>query len=178
MKKIPTIFVRDMSKQPALVVNRWVDGCEWVRDGEGVPTVKYDGTCCLVRDGKLYKRRELKKGQAAPADFEQADFDDETGKSVGWAPVSDSSEDQWHREAFHGQPDGTYELIGPKVQGNKNHVSQHALVPHGNDPIRDDPRTFEAIRDYLAVVEVEGLVWHHPDGRMAKIKRRDFALKW
>ena len=22
---------------------------------------------------------------------------------------------------------------------------------------------------------MEGIVWHHPDGRMAKLKRRDFA---
>lgn len=31
-----------------------------------------------------------------------------------------------------------------------------------------------------ALVEnvIEGLVWHHDDGRMAKIKRRDFGLKW
>ncbi len=178
MKKIPTIFVRDMSKQPALVTYEWKAGCEWVRDGEGIPTVKYDGTCCLVRAGKLYKRRELKQGTPVPVDFEAADYDEETGKTVGWVPVGDGPDDRYHREGFHGQPDGTYELIGPKIQGNKNHVSQHSLVLHGADPIRDDPRTFEAIKDYLAMVEVEGLVWHHPDGRMAKIKRRDFGLKW
>lgn len=26
MNKIPTIFVRDMSRQPALVINEWVKG--------------------------------------------------------------------------------------------------------------------------------------------------------
>ena len=25
---------------------------------------------------------------------------------------------------------------------------------------------------------VEGIVWHHPDGRMVKIKRKDFGFKW
>ena len=60
MKKTPTIFVRDMSKQPALVTPEWKHGCEWVRDGEGVPTLKVDGTCCMVRDGKYFKRREVK----------------------------------------------------------------------------------------------------------------------
>jgi hypothetical protein len=59
MNKIPTIFVRDMSKQPALVTPIWTSGCEWVRDGEGIATRKYDGTSCLVRDGKLYKRRDF-----------------------------------------------------------------------------------------------------------------------
>ena len=27
-------------------------------------------------------------------------------------------------------------------------------------------------------LDIEGIVWHHPDGRMAKIKRRDFGLSW
>jgi Family of unknown function (DUF5565) len=178
VKKIPTIFVRDMSKQPALVTTEWRGGCEWVRDGEGIPTRKNDGTCCLVRDGKLFKRRELKSGQPTPPDFEQADFDDETGKTVGWVPVTESTEDQWHREAFHGQPDGTYELMGPKVQGNKEGFPAHVLVPHGAESIQANPRTFEDIRDYLQEQYMEGLVWHHPDGRMAKIKRRDFGMKW
>lgn len=178
MKKIPTIFVRDMTKQPALVTTEWRSGCEWVRDGEGVPTVKNDGTCCLVRNGKIYKRRELKQGQPAPPDFEQADFDDETGKTVGWVPVSDSPDDKWHREAFQGQPDGTYELMGPKVQGNKGSWPNHVLMRHGDEPIKGNPRTFEDIRAYLELQHMEGLVWHHPDGRMAKIKRRDFGFKW
>jgi hypothetical protein len=42
-------------------------GCQWVFDGEGVATRKYDGACCMVRDGKLYKRRELGPKQSAPA---------------------------------------------------------------------------------------------------------------
>lgn len=40
------------------------------------------------------------------------------------------------------------------------------------------PHDFEGIKGFLAENVIEGLVWHHPDGRMAKIKRRDFGLKW
>lgn len=177
MKKIPTIFIRDMSKQPALVTPEWKPGCEWVRDGEGVATLKHDGTCCMVRGGMLYKRRELKQGQVAPPDFERADFDEETGKTVGWVPVSDSTEDQWHREAFNGQPDGTYELMGPKVQGNKSGFTKHELVPHGMVKI-DAPRSFDVLHAWLGDINIEGVVWHHPDGRAAKIKRKDFGYKW
>lgn len=180
MNKIPTIFIRDMSKQPALVTAEWHPDCLWVRDGEGVPTVKYDGTSCLVRDGKLYKRRELRGSETAPAGFELVGFDEVTGKSVGWVPVGDGPEDRWHTEAMaiRAWENGTYELIGPKIQGNKNHAARHTLIRHGCDPIRDDPRTFEAIKECVGMIEIEGLVWHHPDGRMAKIKRRDFGLKW
>lgn len=181
MKKTPTIFIRDMSKQPALVTPEWKDGCEWVRDGEGVATLKLDGTCCMVRDGKLLKRRELKPGQSAPADFERADFDEETGKTVGWVPVvAGNPDDKYHLEAWElDRPaDGTYELMGPKIQGNKSNYGRHTLVEHGASEVFDAPRTFDGLRVFLDQNQIEGIVWHHPDGRMAKIKRKDFGFRW
>lgn len=42
----------------------------------------------------------------------------------------------------------------------------------------DAPRDFDGIKAWLTDRQIEGLVWHHDDGRMAKIKRRDFGLKW
>lgn len=179
MKKIPTIFVRDMNRQPALVIPTWRLDCLWVRDGEGIATRKYDGTSCLVRDGKLYKRRELRSGDVVPSDFESLGTDVDTGKTVGWVPVGDGPEDRWHREAFHGELDGTYELLGPKIQGNKDQRTRHVLQAHGTAlmyPLA--PRAFEEIKAFLTENVIEGLVWHHEDGRMAKIKRRDFGLKW
>lgn len=182
MQKIPTIFVRDMSRQPALVTPVWVPGTEWVRDGEGEATKKYDGTSCMVRAGKLYKRRELRPADATPADFESMGTDENTGKTVGWVPVGDGPDDKYHREAFTpGYPwmDGTYELLGPKIQGNKDNRTQHVLQPHSQARVYPDaPRDFDGIRAWLTENVIEGLVWRHPDGRMAKIKRRDFGLKW
>ena len=151
--------------------------------GEGVATRKIDGTSCLVRDGKLFKRRELRKGETAPADFEIADHDEETGKTVGWVPVWDGPEDQYHRAAWTGCDnwrDGTYELIGPKVQGNPEHQQFHLLIRHGGGPagpLDDVPRTFDGLREWMASQDIEGVVWHHPDGRMAKLKLRDFGLR-
>lgn len=183
MNKIPTIFVRDIGKQPALVTAVWSEGCEWVRDGEGMATRKYDGTSCMVRAGKLYKRRELRAGDRRPADFESLGTDENTGKTVGWVPVGDGPEDRWHREAIANESvlayNGTYELLGPKIQGNKDARTQHVLQAHRmarTYPLA--PHDFEGIKCFLAENVIEGLVWHHPDGRMAKIKRRDFGLKW
>lgn len=34
--------------------------------------------------------------------------------------------------------------------------------------------THDELRGYLLMHTFEGIVWHHPDGRMAKLKRRDF----
>jgi hypothetical protein len=184
MKKIPTVFERDWNGDRSRVIDKVHPGCEWVLTGEGVATRKIDGTCCLVRNNKLFKRRELREGDVAPSDFELVDFDEETKKSVGWLPVGDGADDRWHREAWSGcdtWPDGTYELIGPKVQGNPEKSQFHLLIRHGGGlagPVDSDPpRTFDGLKEWLADQDIEGVVFHHPDGRMAKIKLRDFGLK-
>lgn len=181
MNKIPTLYVRDMSKQPALVIDELNPAAAWVIADDGVyATRKYDGTSCLVRSGKLYKRRELRPGETPPPNFESLGTDENTGKTVGWVPVGDGPEDRWHREAFNGgEEDGTYELVGPKTQGNKDGFPSNQLIRHGVtrfDP--EPPRSFVGLRNWLADNQIEGVVWYHPDGRMAKIKRRDFGLKW
>lgn len=180
MKKIISLFQRNYDGD-RLVRNELVPGAEWVAAGEGVPTRKMDGTCCLVENGKLFKRYEVKKGKTPPANFIPAnEVDQETGKQQGWLPVGDGPEDIWHRAAFGiGHfADGTYELIGPKVQGNPEGFSNHILWPHGSEILAPDtPRTFDALRKYFEVCDIEGIVWHHPDGRMVKIKKKDFGLK-
>lgn len=180
MKKIPTLFVRDWAGNPSRVVNQVHEGCEWVLAGEGVATRKYDGTCCMIREGKLYKRREIRRGEPTPLDFETADYDDETGKTVGWVPVGDGPEDRWHREAMgdNKYPDGTYELLGPKVQGNPEGFAFHILQPHAAAwKFIDAPRDFANLRNWFLTKNIEGIVFHHLDGRMAKIKLRDFGLR-
>lgn len=181
MKKIPTLFERDWNGDRSRVVNQVHRGCEWVLAGEGRATIKIDGTCCLIQDGALWKRRELRAGDKIPDGFVAADHDDETDKTVGWVPVrADAPEDRWHREAFDRMirpEDGTYELVGPKVQGNPDKHAVHELIWHGHITAEDAPRTFDGLRSWLDGLDIEGLVWHHPDGRMAKIKLRDFGLR-
>ena len=41
----------------------------------------------------------------------------------------------------------------------------------------DFPRTYDQIKDALENTDIEGIVWHHPDGRMVKIKKKDFGFK-
>lgn len=175
MKKIPTIFKRN------LVEHKLTDECNpdclWVFKGEGMATRKWDGTCCLIMDGGLFKRREVKKGKPIPSLFVVIDFDEVTGKRVGWMPVTD--EDKWHIEAFKpGQKDGTYELVGPKVQGNPEEFDSHTLISHADSyDYIEAPIYYNSLKAWLEPMNIEGLVWHHPDGRMAKIKKKDFGLK-
>ena len=177
MKKIKSLFKRDHVSN-GLVKNEVVPGSEWVLNGEGKPTVKWDGTCCLIEDGKFFKRYDVKKGRDVPSDFIPAQGKDETtGHWPGWRLVGDGPDDKYFREAFDGQPDGTYELCGPKVQSNPEHFEQHVLVPHGEETLEDCERTFEGIRAFLEGKDIEGIVWHHADGRMVKIKLKDYGLK-
>jgi hypothetical protein len=201
MRKIPCLFKRDFGKSTK-VYNEVTPGCEWVLAGEGVATRKFDGTCCLVRDGKLYKRYDAKRGKTPPEGFEPAqDPDPITGHWPGWLLVdSDKPEDRWHMQAwvlggwnaeeeYPGEKEscnGTYELIGPKVQGdpereyriaNRCEPCMHTLVRHG-DYMVEAPRDFDGLRAWLEAHRYEGIVFWHPDGRMCKIRRGDYGLKW
>jgi hypothetical protein len=77
----------------------------------------------------------------------------------------------------------TYEAVGPKIQGGAERFEQHTLIRHGWAPAHDHaqlaiaPRDFAGLRGWLLAREYEGIVWHHPDGRMAKLKRRDFPAE-
>jgi len=177
MKKIKSVFERDYEGNRQ-IVNEVVHGSEWVLAGEGKPTRKWDGTCCLIKDGKAFKRYDVKKGRTVPSDFIPAqDKDATTGHWPGWRPVGEGPDDMFFSVSIDGQPDGTYELCGPKVQSNPEHFEQHVLVPHGVEGLEECERTFKGIRAFLEDKDIEGIVWHHADGRMAKIKLKDYGLK-
>jgi hypothetical protein len=177
VKKIKSLFVRNYDT--GYITDEVTPGAEWVQNGEGVATRKYDGTCCLIRGGKLYKRYKCKKGKNPPEGFEPAqDKDEVTGYWPGWIPVGEGPEDYYHREAFYtsrSKPDGTYELYGPKI--NKNPV----LIPHGQWRIPNCPRTYNELKEWFGnwvkVGDIEGIVWHRENGDMVKIKKKDFGLK-
>jgi hypothetical protein len=177
MRKIATLFQRNYETD-RLVRDEVVPGAEWVLAGEGVATRKFDGTCCLVRGGRLYKRYDAQQGKTPPAGFEPTqEPDPETGHWPGWVLVGEGPEDRWHREALAAiseLTDGTYVLCGPKIQGNPDNFADHILVPHGQEVLADCPHEFTALRDDLVARNIEGVVWHHPDGRMVKLKKRDF----
>lgn len=213
MKKIISLFQRNYDGDK-LVRNEVVPGAGWVNAGEGVATRKFDGSCCLVHGGKLFKRYEVvmrrpmapagviawEPERPLPTGFEPAtEVDPTTRKQQGWVPVSDSDPaDRWHREAWANQnfktpegglvwlADGTYELLGPKVQGNPEREfverevgpGRHLLVLHGCHILGDCPRDFAGLRAFLETAGIEGVVWWRdlkdPDCDKVKIKRRDF----
>ena len=182
MKKTVSLFQRNYDGD-RLVRDELVPGAEWVAAGEGVATRKHDGTCCMVRDRALWKRYDAKAGKTPPDGFEpaQAEPDANTGHWPGWLMVGNGPDDARHREAYEAAgcdlPNGTYELCGPKVQKNPERYETHVLVRHGCEVLTDAPRDWTGLRSYLANKDIEGIVWHHSDGRMVKIKGKDFGLK-
>jgi hypothetical protein len=183
MQKIISLFQRNYEGDRQ-VRDEVTPGAEWVLAGEGVGTRKWDGTCCRIKDGVLYKRYDAKNGKTPPPGFEAAqDPDPITGHWPGWLPVGEGKEDKWFRKAVEGYgelsaefEDGTYELVGPAINGNPEGWESHNLVKHGIH-VLSAPRTFAELKDWFKDQDVEGIVWHHPDGRMVKIKKKDFGLK-
>jgi hypothetical protein len=191
MRKIPTLFVRDPDDRRH-VIDEVTPGCEWVLAGEGVATRKYDGICILIqRDGlavQAWARREVKPGKLPPAIFTVSEHDPVTGKTVGWERAEASGFAKYIVEAIDNYDDsetpllpGTYELVGPKINGNPEAFPAHKLVAHATaQELSIGDRRFTPLRAMFRDSEAwpdnwEGIVFHHPDGRMAKIKRRDFV---
>lgn len=182
MEKIPTLFERD---ERFKVVDRPRAECAWVFDGDGVGTEKLDGTNVrlTVRSGRLVrveKRRNPGKEHKAQ------------GIVDGWyVDTTADPEDKWILEAAGNTDvtawaDGEHpcEALGPRIQGNALGLDAHLCVPFNTDaPVLETaPRSYAELREFLAELDsryapghlAEGIVFHHPDGRRAKIKRKDF----
>lgn len=189
MRKIPSLFLRDWNGDRSRVTREVNPEAQWVIDGEGKATRKWDGTAVLVRGGDLYARFDAKNGKAPPPGFEPAqDPDPETGHWPGWVKVSDQPLYKWHAAAWKYWTetsvaaclpfaDGTYELCGPHFQTNPERFDRDLFVRHGEDAIEDAPRSFDALAEWFRGQDLEGIVWHRSDGAMAKIKKCDFGLK-
>lgn len=191
MKKIQSLFCRNEEKDELgsrRVRDEVMPGAEWVVNGEGVATRKWDGVAVLIQEGRVYMRFDLKTGRQRPEGFipAQEAADPNTGHWPGWvsadcpagkyvmAAVKKAQED-WGSIA-----DGTYEACGPKIGtrhgANPEKLTEHMLFAHGKEVDLHAPRNFNELKAYLQAREIEGFVWHHPDGRMVKIKKADFPV--
>lgn len=184
MKKIPTLFERDFfadhTAKAKPVVTR---GMEWVLEGEGIATIKFDGSCCAIIGGIFYKRYDAKRGKPLPANAIkcQPAADEVTGHLPCWVPTNKNNPgDKWFIKALETAgytEDGTYEAIGKHFQGNPYDLDSDILVPHGKKIVLVE-RTFEGIRKWLMEHYEEGLVFWKDDQPRCKIKRTDFGFEW
>ena len=188
MKKIPTLFERVYEGYKIVgIKNVITPGCEEALI-KGIPTIKYDGSCCAIINGQFYKRYDCKKGKTPPKGaIACCDPDPITGHWPHWVMVNENDpSDKWFIKAYRNSvrfiyaklPDGTYEAVGQHFQGNPYQISYDILLPHGKDAIEKLPRSFEFIRNYLEHTPIEGIVFWLDGEPICKIKRTDFGFEW
>ena len=194
MRKIPTLFERKFDdsrvKEVLPVVTK---GMEWVLDGDGIATIKYDGACCAIIKGEFHKRYDAKNGKPVPegAIKCQEEADPITGHLPCWVKCDRfNPTDKWFWSAFDvlvatlpcyprdaKTLDGTYEAIGKHFRGNPYNMDRDILVQHGRNTIEVE-RTFDGIKKYLLENYIEGIVFWKDGEPKCKIKRSDFGFEW
>lgn len=195
MKKIPCLLQREFysNHEFKLLEDKITPGCEWVLNGEGVATEKFDGTACMILNGELYKRYDAKKGKQPPKGAIPCQEPDPiTGHYPHWVKVErNKPEDKWYIEAWDRLCnasmlydkyiiDDTYELCGPHFQSNPYNLDFDVFYRHGDKVLKDVPRDIQGIKKYLEEHYIEGIVFHRCNETkdMCKIRRKDFGFEW
>lgn len=207
MKKIKTIFDRDWNGNRQVInkINPGTENFH--NDFKNIFTTrKWNGTACMIKDNVLYKRYDA-KDKEPPKDFIECEYFDGKHHLGWVKCDLFNPGDKYHFEAFnrnifelsdiypngcykgflHGiiqirnskniWLNGTYELIGEKINKNPENVKGHILVYHGVDII-DDLKSieFNYLKNWFKDKDIEGIVFY--DGlKTAKIKKKDFGLK-
>lgn len=169
MKKIPTLFKRVFDDEHKKSITEEVTpGCEWIlgdassHSPDEKATVKYDGACCAIIDGELYKRYDAKQkyGKKPPEGAIpcQLEPDPITGHWPHWVKCEEGKpEDKYFIEAFrktkthilaairgfqHVRQEAhlqgmaySCEAIGPHWQSNPYGLQEDQLILHGLDVI-------------------------------------------
>lgn len=183
MKKMKTLFVKDENDLSRVIEGRLDSDCLWVYEKGVRATIKRDGTSCAIIKGKLYKRYDNKKEKPLPlGSIECQTADVFTGHHPYWIPCARGDKsNKWHYEAYdkelmHGRIDGTYELCGPKINGNPEKLTSHFLLRHGSTFFPEIDEVLKNPKEFLKDKNVEGIVFRHLDGRMCKIRKKDFGM--
>lgn len=202
MKKIPTVFERQYENHKVVgISDTFTSDLAKKAFLEGEATLKWDGSCCAIINGELYKRYDAKKGKKAPEGaIPCCEADPITGHHPHWVKVDENNPaDKWFVEAFDANVsagrkvasetygignvclrfwDGTYEAVGEHFQGNSHSLNGDGLIRHGEVILECVPRTFEGIKEYLSENYIEGIVFWLDGEPVAKIKRSDFGFEW
>ena len=208
MKKIPTLFKRVFDENHKKAITKDVTpGCEVVFDGQTIPTVKWDGACCAIIDGEIYRRYDAKQkyGKKPPEGAIpcQPEPDPITGHWPHWVKcVEGNPQDKYFLEAFRNSwddiakgehngeniiPNGTFEALGPAWQSNPYELEKNIIRRHGIDNIYGEledisdstpEELFDMCKNYLKVHQIEGIVFWCNGQPLCKIKRSDFGFEW
>jgi hypothetical protein len=197
MQKIPLLFKTDEQRKyviPQVNVSA-------VFKETTIAHRKYDGTCLMLDDEGWWARRQIKLFDKTPEGFQLVEVDHNTNKGFGWEPLSKSPFHKFWQEAHELHPldcdyldmrdgeyeNGTYELIGPKINGNPEKLKWHRLVPHNRAEqlgdiqmlelhlVQDPEQAYAELKRVLFYLPVEGVVFKDRNLKpLAKLRRKDF----
>jgi len=186
MPKLKSPFIREMKGNKYVVTPKIEEGYEWVFEDESVMAIeKLHGTnvSILIEEGTV------------TAVFNRTERIPFINKGKKWLieGILNSKERGYLEFLGDGQHFG--ELIGPKVNSNPYKLDDHLWIPFSGfcqKHLRYKcwgkyPKTFESISEWFKELMplyasmkgdgegfVEGIVFTHPDGRMAKLRRDMF----
>lgn len=196
MRKLPTIFPKDPKDLGRVIDGPIIEGIDHFK-------LKIDGTACMIKhgrpycryDAKLFKRthravtfytKEEVQAKLPEGAIPCQEPDELSGHWPHWIPVLENNPSQKYiLEGFNNlekKQDGTYECIGPKLQGNPHGEDCHIWIPHFHDnlifgiSIVDYDTAFEFLEGVLEFLSFEGLVAYNESNKpIGKIRRSDFG---
>jgi hypothetical protein len=200
MRKIPTILPKDTNDMGRVTHGTLMTGIEYFK-------IKIDGTACMIKDGQPYCRFDAKlfkrkKGKVINFTKEEViaklpagaiacqEADEKSGHWPHWVPVTLGDPSQKYiLEGFNNLTsenviDGTYECIGPKLQGNPHAEDKHYWIPHFHENLNmnltnlDNDNAFEFFEALFQDFNFEGLVAYNASNEpIGKIRCSDFGMK-
>jgi hypothetical protein len=182
MIKLKTLFKKDSNHKATSEIQ-----CLWVANDGVKAYIKRDGTACMIKKGVLYKRYDAKinkktgKRKTPPIGaISCCPPDNVTGHWPHWVKCGEG--DKYHAEAFNcllDKADGTYELCGPKINGNNEKLTTHVLINHKSEPINQPlVISYSGFSGFLSELNHEGVVFYGPNNEMCKLRRVDFGFSW
>jgi hypothetical protein len=194
MKKMTTLYKQQFTKLPDNK-GRIFSGLsketnpenDWVfTDPTVVAYRKLDGASAAIINGNIYSRymSRQRKNTAAQVPLNgipaQLNIDEATQTHPYWVPAEAKGTGKHHYNAFINQPglpDGTYELIGPSINGNPDDVVINTLMSHNADSLLvklPEVITREILKQLIISQPWEGLVFRNSNDDMCKLRRVDF----
>jgi hypothetical protein len=194
MKKMTTLYKQEFDQLPNNK-GRVFSGLsqetntenDWVfTDPTTVAYRKLDGASAAIINGKVYYRYMSRQRKNTPAQIPvdgipaQPNIDEATQTHPYWVPAEAKGNGKHHYDAFINQPnlpDGTYELIGPSINGNAEHAVTNILVPHNANKLLvklPTELTRESLKQLIMSQPWEGLVFRNSNDDMCKLRRVDF----
>jgi hypothetical protein len=157
---------------------------------DGKPYCRYDVKLFRRKHGKIVQTFTVEEVQAKLPEGAIAcqEPDMKSGHYPHWIPVIEGNPDQkyiWEGFSSLVNPvDGTYECIGPKLQGNPHGEESHLWIHHQakelifqlkDEDLKETP--YETFKTLFETFPWEGLVAYNGLDPVAKIRRSDFGFE-